>query len=44
MLLFGMINWTFTWLRRDGPLSHETLAPVVTALFFGGLPAVSARP
>lgn len=43
MLLFGMINWTFTWLRRDGALSHETLAPVVTALFFGGLPAVSAR-
>jgi len=43
MLLFGMINWTFTWLRRDGALSHETLAPVVTALFFGGLPAVSGR-
>lgn len=43
MLLFGMINWTFTWLRAGGALSHETLAPVVTALFFGGLPAVPAR-
>lgn len=42
MLLFGMINWTFTWLKAQGPLTHETLAPVVTALFFGGLPAVAA--
>jgi AcrR family transcriptional regulator len=44
MLLFGMINWTFTWLKPGGALSHETLAPLVTALFFGGLPAVTARP
>jgi AcrR family transcriptional regulator len=41
MLLFGMINWTFTWLHAGGVLSHETLAPVVVELFFGGLPAVS---
>ena len=40
MMLFGMINWTFTWLRRDGALSHETLAPIVADLYFGGLPAV----
>lgn len=44
MLLFGMINWTFTWLKAGGALSHETLAPVVTALFFGGLPAVRPPP
>ena len=43
MLLFGMINWTFTWLRRDGRLSHETLAPIVADLFFGGLPAVQPQ-
>jgi len=42
MLLFGMINWTFTWLKAGGVLSHASLAPVVTALFFGGLPAVYA--
>ncbi|MBK8104971.1 MAG: TetR/AcrR family transcriptional regulator [Betaproteobacteria bacterium] len=42
LLLFGMINWTFTWLRAGGTLSHGTLAPVVEALFFGGLPAVVA--
>ncbi len=40
MLLFGMMNWTFTWLKPGGPLSHEGLAKLVTALFFGGLPAV----
>ena len=42
MLLFGMINWTFTWLRAGGALSHDTLAPMVVDLFFGGLPAVPA--
>lgn len=40
MLLFGMINWTFTWLKADGALSHERLAGVVIDLFLGGLPAV----
>ena len=43
MLLFGMINWTFTWLRAEGPLDHEALAPVVVDLFLGGLDAVAAR-
>lgn len=42
MLLFGMMNWTFTWLKPAGRLSHEQLAAVVVALFFGGLPAVQA--
>jgi AcrR family transcriptional regulator len=41
MLLFGMINWTFTWLRADGPLTHEALAPIVVDLFLGGLDAVA---
>jgi TetR/AcrR family transcriptional regulator len=40
MLLFGMINWTFTWLRADGPLTHEALAVVVVDLFLGGIDAV----
>jgi TetR/AcrR family transcriptional regulator len=40
MLLFGMINWTFTWLRPDGELSYEAIAPMVADLFFGGLPAI----
>lgn len=41
MLLFGMINWMFTWLKPQGPLTHADMAPVVADLFFGGLGAVS---
>jgi len=40
MLLFGMINWMFTWLRPDGALTYAAMAPVVTDLFFGGIGAV----
>jgi len=40
MLLFGMINWMFTWLRPDGMMTHADMAPVVCDLFFGGLGAV----
>lgn len=40
MLLFGMMNWMFTWLRPDGSLDHEAMAPVVADLFLGGLSAV----
>jgi TetR/AcrR family transcriptional regulator len=41
MLLFGMINWTFTWLKPGGPLTHEDLGRIVADLYFGGLPAVA---
>jgi AcrR family transcriptional regulator len=40
MLLFGMINWTFTWLKPRGALTHADLAPMVSQLFFEGLPGV----
>jgi AcrR family transcriptional regulator len=40
MLLFGMINWMFTWLKPDGELDHSAIAPMVADLFLGGLPAV----
>ncbi len=40
MLLFGMINWMFTWLKEDGKLSYEAMAPIVADLFFGGFPAI----
>jgi TetR/AcrR family transcriptional regulator len=42
MLLFGMINWMFTWLRPDGRLHHQEMAPIVADLFLGGLGAVAA--
>lgn len=41
MLLFGMINWMFTWLRPGEPLTYEQMAPMVAELFFGGLGSVS---
>ncbi len=40
MLLFGMINWMFTWLRPGGELDHAAMAPIVADLFIGGLAAV----
>jgi TetR/AcrR family transcriptional regulator len=44
MLLMGMMNWTFTWLRPGGELTHAALAPVIAQLFSGGLPAVHPPP
>ncbi len=36
MMLFGMINWTFTWLRPDGPMSYADFAnEVITTLEHG---------
>jgi len=40
MLLFGMINWMFTWLKPEGSLDHASIAPIVADLFLRGLPAV----
>ena len=40
MLLFGMINWMFTWMKPEGALDYDALAPMVADLFLGGLPAV----
>jgi TetR/AcrR family transcriptional regulator len=44
MLLFGMMNWMFTWLHPAGKLSHAQMAPVVADLFLGGLGAVRLDP
>ena len=40
MMLFGMINWTFTWLRPGGPMSYAVFADEVIGMLDGGL----ARP
>ena len=42
MLLFGMINWTFTWLKPGRELDHEAIGAMVADLFFGGVRAVVA--
>lgn len=41
MLLFGMVNWLFTWMKPDGALDYEAMAPLVADLFLGGLGAVA---
>ncbi|HYF60700.1 MAG TPA: TetR/AcrR family transcriptional regulator [Burkholderiaceae bacterium] len=45
MALFGMINFTFAWLRPDGPMSYERYAELVIDLWERGLcePAGEAR-
>jgi AcrR family transcriptional regulator len=42
MLLFGMINWMFTWMKPNGRLDHAAIAPIVADLFLGGIGAVKS--
>ena len=37
MMVLGMINWTFTWLRPDGPLSYADFAEEVIRTLEHGL-------
>lgn len=37
MMVFGMMNWTFTWLKPDGPLSYEGYAEMVIEMLENGL-------
>lgn len=39
MMLMGAMNWTFTWLKPDGPLSYADYAAEVTRVMLGGLAA-----
>jgi hypothetical protein len=39
MALLGMINFTFAWLRPDGPMSYERYAQLVIELWDHGLQA-----
>jgi AcrR family transcriptional regulator len=44
MLLFGMINWMFTWFREDGALGYDDMARLVTEFVVGGLERITAKP
>ena len=44
MLLFGMVNWMFTWMKPDGALNHAAMGPIVADLFLGGIAKVHAPP
>ncbi len=37
MMLFGMINWTFTWLRPGGAMSYAAFADEVVGMLERGL-------
>lgn len=37
MMLFGMINWTYTWYDADGALKPDQLAALAASLFLHGL-------
>lgn len=43
MILFGMINWTFTWLRSGGRMSYSDMAPVVTQIMLNGIGGLSGH-
>ena len=43
MIVFGMMNWTFTWLRSDGPMSYADFAQEVIAMMEQGLGSEPAR-
>ncbi|KWR89402.1 TetR/AcrR family transcriptional regulator [Cupriavidus sp. IDO] len=43
MTVFGMINWTFTWLKPGGKLSYADFADMVLDLLDGGLPGKPAK-
>jgi AcrR family transcriptional regulator len=40
MLLFGMLNWMFTWMKPDGQITYMSMAPMVRSLFLHGLHGV----
>ena len=42
MLLFGMVNWMFTWMKPNGELSHAAMGPIVADLFLGGMTNVKS--
>jgi AcrR family transcriptional regulator len=43
MMLFGMINWTFTWLKPQGPVSYREFAEVVLRSLRHGFGGDTAR-
>jgi AcrR family transcriptional regulator len=42
MLFFGMINWTHTWFRADGPIGPDRLADLALDLMLHGIAAPAA--
>ncbi len=43
MMLLGMVNWTFTWLRPEGAMSYAQFADEVVAVLENGFCYTSAQ-
>lgn len=37
MYLMGAVNWTYTWFKSDGPVSHDEYASLATSTFLHGI-------
>jgi AcrR family transcriptional regulator len=44
MALLGMINFTFTWLRPEGPVTHDRFADIAASLWLDGLSGLAPNP
>ena len=43
MLVFGMINWTFTWLKPDGAMTYDDYADMVIGVIERGLAGAAKK-
>src|SRR5499427_11132426 len=43
MMLFGTMNWTFTWLKPGKGLSYAEFAEMVAQVFAAGIPALARK-
>lgn len=41
MLFFGMINWTHTWMKPDGPLGADEIADMATGMVLNGIGGIN---
>ncbi|HYM31140.1 MAG TPA: TetR/AcrR family transcriptional regulator [Candidatus Cybelea sp.] len=44
MLFYGMINWTYTWFRADGPVSPGEFADMAANIFLDGFRSADGGP
>ncbi|PCI34533.1 MAG: TetR family transcriptional regulator [Alphaproteobacteria bacterium] len=43
MAFLGMINWTYIWFRKDGPVSQENFADLAVEIFLNGFMALESE-
>lgn len=43
MAFLGMINWTYIWFKKDGPISQEQFADLAVDIFLNGFMALNTE-